>query len=365
MRSYLAAFVEALVLCLVLTPLLRRFALRLGAVSPSGGRHQSARAVPRLGGLAIALSASAPLVTLLFIDSGVAMQIRERATLISGMLGGGFALCAVGALDDLRGLSVRYKLLAQVAVALFAYWAGFRIEGVFVPFWGPLSFGVFSLPFTLLWIVGITNAVNLIDGLDGLAAGVVFFAAVTNLVVALVSGAHGGTVFVALLMASLMGTLVGFLFYNFNPARIYMGDSGSYFLGFVLATSSIMAPLQKTSTTVSLLVPLVALGVPVFDTLFSILRRALERRPVFSPDRGHLHHRLLDMGLTHRRAVLLLYGASILCAISAIAIALGRDWEVGLGLLAACVVLVGLTRAVRHMESASALTRETPPDKKE
>jgi UDP-GlcNAc:undecaprenyl-phosphate GlcNAc-1-phosphate transferase len=168
--------------------------------------------------------------------------------------------------------------------------------------------------------------------------------------VALLGDANVGTIFVALLMTSLMGTLLGFLVYNWNPARIFMGDSGSYFLGYLLATSSIMAPLQKASTAVSLLVPVVALGLPIFDTLFSMLRRYLERRPVFAPDRGHVHHRLIDMGITHRRAVVTLYGACIVLAASAVAIALGRDWEKGLGLLGASVVVVGLIRAVGQIE---------------
>jgi UDP-GlcNAc:undecaprenyl-phosphate GlcNAc-1-phosphate transferase len=144
--------------------------------------------------------------------------------------------------------------------------------------------------------------------------------------------------------------MVGFLFYNFNPAHIFMGDSGSYFLGYLLATASLTGAMQKTSTAVSLLVPMVALGVPIFDTLFSMLRRTLERRSVFSPDRGHVHHRLLDMGITHRRAVMLLYGVSILLMVSAIAIALGRSWESGVALLVASVVLTGLIRFVGYFE---------------
>jgi UDP-GlcNAc:undecaprenyl-phosphate GlcNAc-1-phosphate transferase len=203
--------------------------------------------------------------------------------------------------------------------------------------------GVFALPITVFWIVGIVNAVNLIDGLDGLAGGVVFFAALTNFVVAYI----GGSVLVAALMACMLGAVLGFLFFNFNPARIFMGDSGSYFLGFVLATSAICAGGgQKATTTVSLLVPIIALGVPIFDTLFAMIRRFLERRPIFAPDRSHIHHRLLDMGMTQRRAVLVLYGASIVLTVSAILISLGRDWQVGFAILAASVVLFGLVRSV-------------------
>lgn len=353
MRSYLAAFAEALVLCLVLTPLVRIAARRLGAVSVPGERHVHTRAIPRLGGVAIALSALAPVLTLLFVDSSVAGFIRQGPGLVFGLLAGGAIMCALGALDDIRGLSVTVKLTVQVLTAAMAYWAGFRIDGIALPFAGPISLSYFGLPFTVLWIVGVTNAVNLIDGLDGLAAGVVFFAAVSSFMVALLGGPSAGTIFVALMMASLMGTLLGFLAYNFNPARIFMGDSGSYFLGYLLATSSIMAPLQKASTAVSLLVPIVALGVPIFDTLFSMARRLVQRRPVFSPDRGHIHHRLIDTGITHRRAVVTLYAASVVLAGSAVAIALGRNWEVGLGLLGACVVLVGLVRAAMQFESST------------
>ena len=198
----------------------------------------------------------------------------------------------------------------------------------------------------MLWIVGVINAVNLIDGLDGLAAGVVFFAAATNFVVAWLSG----TMLVALLAAAIAGAVLGFLIYNFNPARIFMGDSGSYLLGYVLATTALVGTPQKASTAVSLLVPVMALGVPIFDTLFAMVRRILERRPVFSPDRGHIHHRLLDMGLTHRRAVLVLYAVCGVFTAAAIGVSLERAWQVGAALLGASLALVGLVRFVGYFE---------------
>lgn len=346
MRSYVAAFVVAAAVAVLLTPLVRLLALRIGAVSGPGGRHVNAKSIPRLGGIAIALSFSAPLIALFLVDTGVARIFRESQNLALGLLVGGCALCLVGVVDDTRGVRALYKLAAQVAAASIAFALGFQINAVHVPGVGELSMGIFALPITVVWIVGVTNAVNLIDGLDGLAAGVVFFAAVTNLVVAYLSG----SVLVAVLMSAMMGSLVGFLFHNFNPARIFMGDSGSYFLGFVLATTSLAGSMQKASTAVSLLVPIVALGVPIFDTLFSMVRRILERRSVFSPDRGHIHHRLLDMGITHRRAVLILYGVSIVLTVAAIGIALGRSWEIGAALLAVTVVMIGLVRFVGYFE---------------
>ncbi len=352
MRSYSAAFMMALVLAAMLTPLARRLALTLGAISRPGGRHVNQRAVPRLGGVAIAISVLAPLVTLFLVESGVALHVRADAQRAVVLLVGGLLLCAVGAVDDVRGVRARYKFVAQLAAALLAFHFGLRIDAVELPYVGILNMGVFALPVTLAWIIGVTNAVNLIDGLDGLAAGVVFFAAATSFLVALFGYQSTGQVVVALLMASLMGALIGFLFYNFNPARIFMGDSGSYFLGYLLATSSLLAPMQKASTTVALLVPMVALGVPIFDTLLSVLRRYLARRPLFAADREHIHHRLLDRGITHRKAVLVLYSVSVALAGAATAIALARDWVVGLALVGACAVLIGLVRFLGYFRLA-------------
>jgi UDP-GlcNAc:undecaprenyl-phosphate/decaprenyl-phosphate GlcNAc-1-phosphate transferase len=334
MRSYIAAFVLAAVVAALLTPLVRALALRIGAVSVPGGRHVHGQTIARLGGVSIAFAFMAPILALFVVDSGVAQTIRDNDRLAIAIIAGGVAMCLMGLVDDIRGIRAVHKLGVQVAAASLAFACGFRISAVNLPLIGDLSMGVFAFPITVLWIVGVTNAVNLIDGLDGLAAGVVFFAAVTNFVVAYISG----STLVAVLMAAMMGALIGFLFYNFNPARIFMGDSGSNFLGFVLASTSLAGASQKASTAVSLLVPVVALGVPIFDTLFSLVRRWLERRPLFSPDRGHVHHRLLDLGVTHRRAVLILYAISVILTVAAIGISLGRSWQVGVALLAVTAV---------------------------
>ena len=159
-----------------------------------------------------------------------------------------------------------------------------------------------------------------------------------------------GTIMVALLMAAVLGAVIGFLFYNFNPARIFMGDSGSYFLGYLLATTSLLGSMQRASTAVSLLVPILAMGVPIFDTLFAMVRRFLERRPIFSPDRGHVHHRLLDMGITHRRAVLILYGLSTVFTAAAIGVSLGKSWQIGVALVVLSVVLIGFVRFAGYFE---------------
>ncbi len=345
MRTFVAAFVVAAILGAALTPIVRRLALRVGAVSQPGGRHIHSHAIPRLGGVAVALSFFAPLLALFLVESTVAEAFRADTKRVVGLFVGGAVMCAVGVVDDTRGLRALHKLFAQLVVAALAFACGYQIEAVNLPFVGEVSMGVLALPITLIWMIGIINAVNLIDGLDGLAAGVVFFACLTNLVVSHIAGAS----VVTLLMSVTMGSVVGFLFYNFNPARIFMGDSGSYFLGFVLAATS-LAGGPKASTPVALLVPIIALGVPIFDVLLAMVRRVLERRSIFSPDRGHIHHRLLDMGITHRRAVLIIYGVSLVFTGTAIIVYVGRSWQVGLALAGASVVLFMLVRMAGYYE---------------
>ena len=289
---------------------------------------------------------------LLRLESSVGMVVQADPLQVIGLLGGALIVFVVGVLDDTRRVSALYKLYAQIAAATLAYICGFRIDAISVSLGSSMSMGIFALPVTVLWIVGIVNAINLIDGLDGLAAGIVFFAGVTNFVVAYLAG----NILLAVVMAVMLGAVVGFLFFNFNPARIFMGDSGSYFLGFLLGTSSITG--YKASTAVALLVPMIALGVPIFDTLFTIVRRFLERRPLFSPDRGHIHHRLLDMGLTHRRAVLTLYAVSIVFTVAAIAISVGRSWQVGVAIFVASVVAVGLFRSAGYFDYLVRLNRQ-------
>lgn len=362
MRAFVLAFLLAAVSSVVLTPIVRRVALRIGAVSRPGGRHVNERAVPRLGGIAIALAFFVPLATIFPLESTVAAALRSEWRRVAGLLVGALVLAGVGVLDDTRNVRALHKFLVQIAMASLAYAVGFHIDAIQLPLVGSVSMGVFAGPVTVLWIVGIVNAINLIDGLDGLAAGIVFFAGVTNFVVALVSQ----NTFVCALMATMLGAVLGFLFFNFNPARIFMGDSGSYFLGFLLGTTSVVGGSQTASTAVSLLVPILALGVPIFDTFFAMVRRYLERRPFFSPDRGHVHHRLLDMGVTHRRAVLLLYGISMVFTIAAIGVSLGHNWQVGVAILIASIVMVALIRFLGYFEYVLLMRRQrarlTDPD---
>lgn len=352
MTTNTLAFALALVVSLALTPLMALLAVRLGAVSDVGGRNVNTREVPRLGGVAVAVATLLPLVLLFFLRDDVTRLLEDETRTVVGVGIGAALSCLLGAVDDVRRVPARIKLLGQLLFAVLAYAVGCRIGLVELPLLGRIDASILSLPLTVIWIVGITNAVNLIDGLDGLAAGVVFCAAATNLIVA----AIGGHLMVAVVMSALMGALLGFLFFNFNPATIFMGDSGSYFAGFLLAASSLVGN-QKASTAVSLLVPILALGVPIFDTLFSIARRALARRPVFSPDRGHIHHKLLDRGLTHRRSVLILYVFSLLLALSGLMMSIDRDWTTGAAILLASVLVFGLFR----LASTIARRHSLPP----
>jgi UDP-GlcNAc:undecaprenyl-phosphate GlcNAc-1-phosphate transferase len=249
---------------------------------------------------------------------------------------GGLVICGLGLVDDVRGAGAGKKFLVQFAVAGALFAAGIRIEHLTLPFVGGFALGSLSLPFTLLWVVGVINALNLIDGLDGLAAGVAFFGVAATFAIAFL---HHDPLMM-LFMAALAGAIVGFWAYNFNPASIFMGDTGSMFLGYVLAVGA-MRTSQKSSTVVAILVPIVALGLPIADTFLAIVRRAIAGRPIFSADRQHIHHRLLDLGLSQRKAVTVLYGASILLGVVALLLTLANSTETTL-ILAATSLLAYL-----------------------
>ncbi len=287
---------------LLLTPPIRRLALRAGAVDKPGERKVHHVPVPCWGGLGIFLGFTAAVL--------LSMPLSRE---IAGLLLGGLVALTVGLIDDRRELSPWVKLAGQVAAAVVAVAFGVTIRFVTNPFGGLIGLGYFSVPVTILWIVAITNAINLVDGLDGLAAGVAVISAGT---VAVVSFGQGEPL-VAGLAVLLGAASLGFLPHNFHPARIFMKDAGSMFLGFMLASLSAIG-LTKSATAFSLILPILILGIPIFDMLFAIVRRVLQGRHIFTPDRGHLHHRLLDLGLTHRQAVLLIYAINLLLGGSAI-----------------------------------------------
>jgi UDP-GlcNAc:undecaprenyl-phosphate GlcNAc-1-phosphate transferase len=304
MRTAAVAFVFSILTAALLTPLVRRIAQRFGALDHArSSRKIHGGSVPRLGGIAIVIAFYTPLLGLLFAQSGVGDALKHEEHFALGLFLGGILIAGLGIYDDLRGAGAGKKFAVQFAVAGIMYALGFRVDAIANPFGSSILLGWAALPFTLLWIVGVINAMNLIDGLDGLAGGVALVALATMF---LVSMQRNQTLMV-LFSASLGGAVLGFLFYNFNPASIFMGDTGSMFLGFVLATSSIRTN-QKASTTVAVLIPIITLGLPILDTLLAMSRRAVRGRPLFRADKEHIHHRLLGLGLTHRQTVLALYG---------------------------------------------------------
>jgi len=353
MVSIIVSFLAALLVSLIITPLVRKISLRRGLVDEPGGRRMQAVPVPRTGGVGILVAFIAPLAAVYLFQTAVGSRFYADTMMATGIIAGSIIISLLGLADDVWGLGAKKKLLVQTLVAACCYTIGFRIESVFLPFVGRLEMGVFGVVITIVWIVGIINAFNLIDGLDGLAAGVGFVALATNFVL----GFSGDRLVLCLLVAALAGALIGFLRYNFNPATIFMGDSGSMLLGFVLATTSLMSN-QKSTTMIAILVPIIAMGLPIMDTLFAIVRRFLERRPLFSPDKGHLHHRLIALGFTQKKAVITLYVVSIFLAAIALAIHFGRDWQKGLGLALMGIAVIVFTRIVwmiRHSHGRAAM----------
>ena len=302
MSTYLFVYFGSVLLATLCTPLVIFVAKSLNIYDDINVRKVHSKSIPRVGGITIVLAMLGMTIPVLMLNNLIGESFRSVRFEIIVLLAGSVLIFAIGLIDDLCRLRVRTKFLAQLLAAVLVCSFGIRIEHISLVNWFTLDFGWISWPVTILWIVGITNAVNFTDGLDGLAAGI---SAITCGVIA-VFAIYSGQAVMAVLMLALLGSLTGFLFFNFNPAKIFMGDCGSLFLGFILATSSILCA-TKSATFVSLALPALALGIPIFDTLFSILRRFLERRSIFSPDRSHFHHRLLDMGFHQRHVVLIIY----------------------------------------------------------
>ncbi len=328
--SCVVAFFATMFLMPFMVVLSRRF----GIVSDVGERHVGNVPVGRLGGGAVLVG------TLLSIGITIAIEPLTKGEIdlfqnkVFGIFGGTLIVAFVGFLDDWRRVSADWKIVVHIGAAIFAYNMGLKIDAVDLPFLKPIRMGFLAFPITLIWIVGVVNAINLIDGLDGLAGGVVFFAAIVNMVAGLSINAF----IPALLMSSIAGAILGFLCFNWYPAKIYLGDGGAYSLGFILATSSLLAPFQKAATGVALLVPILAAGLPILDTSVTMLRRALNKRGIFSADRGHLHHLLLDAGISHRRVVVGLYMVSCLMGSMALMIVFRRRLDIGCVLLGASIV---------------------------
>lgn len=308
--NLICCFSVAFFIAFATTPLVRKLAFKIGAVDvPDNKRHIHKKPTPLIGGLALFLGF---IVSMLVFYRPIDTQLR--GILISTVL-----IIVMGIIDDTIVLKPRFKLLIQIICALIVYFHGVKITYVSMPDFivegGILPLKWMSLPITLIWIVGVTNAVNLIDGLDGLAAGVSSIATFSLFFIAVVAGETN----VALATAALAGGCLGFLPYNLNPARIFMGDTGALFLGFTLSVICIQG-LFKGYVIISFVVPFLILGLPIFDTVFAIIRRIKNKKPIMGADRSHLHHKLMDMGFSQKQSVAILYVISILLGITAIVV---------------------------------------------
>ena len=318
------SIVLAFVISFAMTPIVKNFAFKVGAVDvPKDNRRMHDHPIPRMGGLAIFIGFL--LTVVLFAD--MTQEIR-------GILIGAIIIAALGAIDDIMALNAWVKLFGQILAAVVAVSNGVVIHLFMNPniFSGTeyIMLESLSIPITILWIVGVTNAVNLIDGLDGLACGVSTIASLTMFVVALLVSQSN----VAVVLAALMGACLGFLPYNMNPAKIFMGDTGALLLGFVLATTSAVG-MFKFYAVVTFLVPLLALALPLLDTLLAIIRRILKGQSPFAPDRGHLHHRLVDMGLNQKQAVAIMYAISAMLGLCAVVV-------VSTGTVRICLLVIAI-----------------------
>ncbi len=349
--AYVAlALLTALVVSFLMTPVVKTFAYKVGAVDvPKDARRMHKVPIPRLGGLAIFIGF---MVSILILGG-----VRGGNGQMQSILLGSVIIVVLGVVDDIMALPAMLKFVVQIAAALIPALNGVVIQAFSNPnifsdslYWvlGPLS-----VPFTVLWIVAITNAVNLIDGLDGLANGVSAISATTMLVIALLASEAQ----VAIVMAALVGACVGFMPYNLNPAKMFMGDTGATFLGYILATMSIQG-LFKFYAVISFAVPFLILGLPIFDTTFAFIRRLAHGQSPMHADRGHIHHRLIDMGLNQKQAVATLYVISAMLGLSAVVLTTGGEQKAMLFFATLCIVGAVAARVVFPKEIREELHEE-------
>lgn len=324
-----------LVSALLLTPLVIKLAFHFGFIDQPEARKVHSKPMPRIGGLAV------------FLATAIGFLFSEVADAkVTGILVGALVIIGVGLIDDRYQVKAIYKLGGQVVAVLAVIGSGLTIDVISVPGIGKFELGIFAALFTFIWMIGIINAINLIDGLDGLATGVsvIIFATFSYMAVS------AGTQLILTFSIILMSAGIGFLVYNFNPAKIFLGDTGSMFFGYGIAVISVLG-LYKSVALFSLIVPILILGVPVFDTLFAIIRRKVNGTPVYLPDKAHLHHRLLQTGLSHKKSVLTIYGISILFGLLAISFeAIQIRWSI-VALIAMLLFLQILAERLKLIET--------------
>ncbi|HTI73184.1 MAG TPA: MraY family glycosyltransferase [Candidatus Limnocylindria bacterium] len=306
-KTYIVMFALSALGSAALTPVAMKVAAAIGAVDLPNARKIHQKPMPRLGGFAVFFGFLLPWAGLYLLRNQVSFIFQEYEKLFAGLIAGTTAMFSLGVYDDSKGANPAMKLAVQAFTALCLYVAGYRIVSVSIPFGGALELGWFALPVTMFWIVGVTNAINLLDGIDGLVSGVTFITAMSLAVINVMSG----NVLLALLTLCLAGACLGFLPFNHYPARIFLGDSGSLTIGMVLACISVLtlfrfAPYQGTASSL-ITVPFLLFGIPIFDTIRVMLKRFRRGVSIFQPDKTHVHHRLLSMGMSQKHAAWLLY----------------------------------------------------------
>lgn len=345
-KTYFALFAVAAVATFLATPLYILTAQRFGWTDRPGGRKRHARVTATMGGLVVFVTVFAGALITMQADNLVGEKLRESRIHVYSLLGCTLCMLLLGVVDDRRSVRPRIKLIVQAVVAIAAVSVGFRVDAITLPWWDSFVLPPYvGMVISFLWIVGITNAINLTDGLDGLAVGICLLASSVNAVVAIWLGNHYMTV----MMVLLAGSLLGFLRYNFHPARVFLGDTGSMALGMFLAMASLRSA-QKAHTAVLILIPLFALGYPIFDTLLAIARRSLRGQPLFSSDRDHIHHRLIDRGARPSTAAIQIYIASFILCLMCIAAAAANHFILGVGIAFVLLMAVFSARVLGYLE---------------
>lgn len=350
-KNIILALVVAFGITFFVTPVVKSFAVQVGAIDvPDHKRHIHQHPIPRMGGLAIFIGFI--LAVLLFADI---------TTYVRGILLGAILIAVVGAIDDILNLNAWLKFGVQIIAAVLAVLSGVIINVITDPLLmtahRAATIGILSVPVTVLWIVGVTNSVNLIDGLDGLACGVSAIASLSMLVVSMiVSHANSN---VAIILAALCGGCLGFIPYNLNPAKIFMGDTGALLLGYVLATCSVIG-MFKFYAIVTFILPVLALAVPLSDTIFAFTRRILHGQSPFHADRGHFHHKLLDMGLNQKQAVAVLYSVSAILGLAGVLLTATGMVRIIVGAIAFTIAVAMWIFVFRHNENIHIPHHEHP-----
>lgn len=364
MFSIIVKLFLTMIIAAVITPFVRRIAFVLGAVDNPNARRVNKKPMPTMGGLAIFIA----------FNFAVFVLLRKQFPTheLLGITMGECVIVLTGMIDDIDELSPKKKMLGIIIAGIVVYFVGgVRMDLVSLPLIGTFHLGWASFPITIFWIMAITNAVNLIDGLDGLATGVSIIALFTMGVMAYFFLSVANT-YVAIMIFALVAALIGFLPHNFHPAKIFLGDTGALFIGFMIAVLSLKG--LKNVTFITLVIPVIILGVPITDTVYAMLRRLLNRRPISEADKHHLHHRLMQLGLSHRQTVLVIYGLALIFSFIALLYPLSSLWGnilltiavlVGLELFVEVIGLVGenrqpLLRAIRRLVKKMERHSDTP-----